>query len=192
MLNSSRSSLAPIGALLASFVSAAWAQPPSAPLPVKVKVVLTAPFCKTEFKKKVGLSSSVYKLGEAFCQGVESALGKSFESVTRIGAAPELPSNEPEVVLVPKFVDYGLTTGSLLGKGQEMLIVLEWTALGGNGKPIWLGTAKGTAQGNAGNTRWSASRNRKKIVSAAIDDLLANTVQAIAGSPELQRLGSTR
>lgn len=136
-------------------------------------------------------STVTYAIGAEVCTKAESGLSSLFSDIERSVRQPNAPSDVP-LTLVPKFQDFGLTTGSFMGHNRELLIVIEWTGIDRNGKLAWVQTARGSATGEAGNTRWSAKKNNEKIVADAVDDVFQKTRDLNAGSPELRKLGDSK
>jgi hypothetical protein len=152
-----------------------------------VVLVLTPDFCSTVMTKGSGLMKEKFAVGAPACPALENALKKVFPGLTRADSEPAVGSGSAMAVLIPRFSDLGATTTMGAFSNRELVVMIEWRAKDGNGKDLWIETAQGSAKHHSGNS-FTASKNRKRIIEDAVENLAQTSADKMAAAPELRTL----
>lgn len=183
--------------LLAEALTAVPGQPPDQPRhtrALKAAVVLTPELCAAIIAPgprvapaDFPLRKESFAVGRPLCEQLENSLGYAFASVTRLNRQPAATA-EADVILTPRFAGLNATraTGPAPAFGnRELLILLEWTARDAAGNTVWIETVQGSATGRQGSF---LTRDRQRLTSSAVDDLLRASTQRMSEAVELRRL----
>ena len=185
-----RSVLCPnlVGLMLLVFAgmrAPATAQSVPPKLNLKADLVLTTAFCSAEMKRGNGWTTAKerFPVGEQLCPLLAADLPSLFASMEKSDKVPAPNTTDADVILVPKIGDIGAT----MGRKQELVVVLEWTALDRAGRPLWVQTIEGTAHEKAGSA-FSHGKHVRLLNDAAVRDALAKSEEAIRSAPGLLKL----
>jgi hypothetical protein len=155
-------------------------------------VVLTPEFCKTKINNGSFISSPTFPLrkesfgvGEAACRQMEQKLRFVFASITRVESESAARQSRTDIILIPRFVGGNATRpgGPIPAfSDRELIIFLEWTAKNLADKSLWVETVQGSATRKMGNV---FTKDKKKMVAAAVADLLEASAKKLSGASEL-------
>lgn len=183
--------VAAAGVMLCSVVSHAQETAPASPgkIALSAALVLTPEFCATV--KKVGksmINQEKFPVGKEACKQLEPALAAIFTNLTRVEDSAN--AGAAQVVLEPKFDDVGATQKAFAFSDRELVLVVEWTVRDQGGKVLWLETVEGSGKRHIGNT-FTHGSNLKHIIEDAVRKVTEQSVEKMAGAPQLQRLAAS-
>jgi hypothetical protein len=172
-------------ALAGSSMTAQGTSPPQTKLPLKAALVLTPDFCTSRVTHGVPKDPKVgIEAGKVACVDFEPALKEVFTTLSTISSPKD--AGDAQVILTPRFVDAGVTTGLTAFSNCELTLFLEWTAQDAFGRTIWLDTVQGSAKHHAG-TLFTYKKNAKLIIDYAVQDVAVQSARKMSSSAELRK-----
>src|ERR1700684_1926303 len=101
--------------------------PSDAKLPLRAALVLTPEFCATRMANgSKTTTKGGFEVGKVACVALEPALKEVFASLTSVPEEPK--TGDAQLILIPKFVEVGATTGVTAFSNRELDVFLQWTA----------------------------------------------------------------
>ena len=119
--------------LAVTSMTAQGTSPPQTKLSCKAALVQTPDFCTSRVTHGVPKDPKIgIEAGKVACVDFAPALKEVFTTLSTISSPKD--AGDAQVILTPRFVDAGVTTGLTAFSNSELTLFLEWTAQDADGK----------------------------------------------------------
>lgn len=125
-------------------------------------------------------------VGESLARNTETLTREVFADVITVGDSNVGTRPPMEVSLTPRLVYINRTLGATSFGESIISLKLEWTMADHEGRPIWINTVGGQASGSSG---WT---HPETVLKQAVEQLLKNSHQALAGSQAIRQFIRTQ
>lgn len=163
-----------------------WSQPAPQKLNLSADLVLKSDFCAAEMKRgNWFIRKERFPVGEKLCPRLQSEFPSVFRSLDKVEEVPSPNTATTDVILIPKIDDISATDP--MSRKQEVVVVLEWTALNREGRTLWTGTVQASAKESQGSAA-THGKHLRRLNNAVVSDAVNKSIQAITTAPELVKL----